>query len=305
MSMNSLFGTVASIIVLVATPLLYPAIGWRLTAALFAVPAALLMTPFARKGKERYINKDEEKVTFRALFRYVKSNKFLLIYFSGLTLMNLTSTAGTIATYFAEYCLNSPAMTSAVVACLALPILAVAVLMPKITKKIDKFHVLMFSAISNSALGVIGYLAGYRNLALFFSIVVVRGVLSGAVLLTQIMFTGDFVEYGEYKTGKRMQGIAYALQTFTFKFFNAIPAASAMLILGLAGFKEGAGAAQSQGAIDVIWFLFSLFPSISVVISIPVMLRYKLRDKDVQLMASVNSGELAREEAEKLLSRKY
>jgi hypothetical protein len=35
------------------------------------------------------------------------------------------------------------------------------------------------------------------------------------------------------------------------------------------------------------------------------MLKYTLRDKDVQLMARVNSGEMKREEAEKLFSRKY
>ena len=32
---------------------------------------------------------------------------------------------------------------------------------------------------------------------------------------------------------------------------------------------------------------------------------YKLNDKDVQIMAKCNSGEITREEAEKLLSRKY
>jgi hypothetical protein len=34
-------------------------------------------------------------------------------------------------------------------------------------------------------------------------------------------------------------------------------------------------------------------------------LGYKLNNKDVQIMTKCNSGEITREEAEKLLSRKY
>jgi probable glucitol transport protein GutA len=307
MSRNSMFALVASVLVLMVAPQLYsnPAIGWFLSAVIVAVPAALLMAPFAVAGKERFVNKDTEPVTFKALLEYVKSNRFLLLFFSALTLMNLTSTAGTVAAYFAQYCLNDPALVSVVVACLALPTFAAALFMPAITKKYDKFHVFLFSSIVSALLGIANYFVGYANLAALLSIVAVRGVFSGAVLVTQLMFTGDFVEYGEYKTGKRMQGIAYALQTFTFKFFNAIPAALAMYILGFAGFVEGADAVQNSGTISAIWFLFTLFPIVSVAISLPVMFRYKLRDKDVQVMASVNSGEMPREEAERIFAGKY
>jgi len=59
------------------------------------------------------------------------------------------------------------------------------------------------------------------------------------------MFTADIVEYGEYKTGKRLQGTAFSLQTFTFKFFNAVAGAAAMFILGAFGFVEGQNVVRS------------------------------------------------------------
>ncbi|MDR2752219.1 MAG: glycoside-pentoside-hexuronide (GPH):cation symporter [Clostridiales bacterium] len=307
MSRNTMFALVASVVVLVAAPLLYtnPSVGWFKSAVIIAIPAALLMVPFTVVGKERFVNKDTEPVTFKALLDYVKGNRFLLLFFSALTLMNLTNTAGTVAAYFAQYCLNDPALVSVVVACLALPTFAAAVLVPHITKKHDKFHVFLFSSIVSAVLGIVNFFVGYSNLPLLLAVVIIRGAFSGAVMVTQLMFTGDFVEYGEYKTGKRMQGIAYSLQTFTFKFFNAIPAALAMYILGFMGFVEGENAVQSAGTISSIWFLFALFPAISVAISLPVMFRYKLRDKDVQIMASVNSGEMPREEAERIFAGKY
>jgi probable glucitol transport protein GutA len=305
MSMNSLFGLIVSVLVLVGAPQLYIRIGWLPTALAVAAPAACLMVVFTRKGKERFVNKDTEPVTFRALMGYVKGNRYLLIFFIGLTIMNITNTAGTVAAYFAEQNLKDPALTSVVVALLALPAFFSAAFMPVLTKRFDKFHIFLLSSIVCAILGVVSFFAGYANLPLFFGLLFIRGVFYGAVLITQIMFTGDFVEYGEYKTGKRMQGIAYSLQTFTFKFFNAIPAAGAMFILGFAGFAEGAGVVQSESTIKAIWLLFSAFPAIGAAISLPVMLRYTLRDKDVQLMASVNSGEMDRAEAERLFSRRH
>jgi Na+/melibiose symporter-like transporter len=281
-------------------PQLYITIGWLPTALIVAVPATALMFLFTRKGKERFVNKDTEPITLKALFAYVKGNKYLLIFFSGFTVMNITSTAGTVAAYFAEHNLKDPGMTSANVACLALPAFLTAALMPTLTKRLDKFQIFLFCAIANLIMSPITYFIGYSNLVAFFILVPISGILSGGVLITQLMFTGDFVEYGEFKTGKRMQGIAYSLQTFTFKFFNAIPVAGAMFILGFVGLVEGTNIVQNPATVEAIWILFSVFPAVGTLISIPIMLKYTLRDKDVQLMARVNSGEMKREEAEKL-----
>jgi Na+/melibiose symporter-like transporter len=146
---------------------------------------------------------------------------------------------------------------------------------------------------------------GERSPVRGYALLFIRGVFWGTVLITQIMFAGDLVEYGEYKTGKRLQGMAYSLQTFTFKFFSALAASAAMFILGLAGFAGGAGAIQSGNTVRVIWMLFSLFPAAGIAVSLPVLLRYRLQDRDVQIMARRNSGEISREDAEKRFSHPY
>ena len=48
-----------------------------------------------------------------------------------------------------------------------------------------------------------------------------------------------------------------------------------------------------------------VIPTIGLAIAGIFYLFYKLNDKDVQIMAKCNSGEITRAEAEKLLSRKY
>ena len=61
----------------------------------------------------------------------------------------------------------------------------------------------------------------------------------------------------------------------------------------------------SQQATNGLWIVYALVPVIGMVISTFFYMAYKLNDKDVQIMAKCNSGEITRAEAEKLLSRKY
>ena len=61
----------------------------------------------------------------------------------------------------------------------------------------------------------------------------------------------------------------------------------------------------SPQATSGLWNDYALVPVIGMVISTFFYLGYKLNDKDVQIMAKCNSGEITREEAEAQLSRKY
>ncbi|MDR2888284.1 MAG: glycoside-pentoside-hexuronide (GPH):cation symporter [Lachnospiraceae bacterium] len=301
MSRNTVLSTVTIILVSIVVPAVYPVIGAFNTAIGVAVLAAILMFFMSRFAKERYINKDAEKVTLRAMLRYVKENKYLGIGFAGICILSVTSMTNTVVAYFAIYNLGDMGMITSLTLFMTLPAIAIGVIMPALTKRFDKFHLLMFGVIGHNVLNVIIYFVGYQNMTIFNILMLVRGIFFGLQLILQLQFTGDFVEYGEYKTGKRLQGTAYSIQTFVFKFMNALPAAIAMFILAAFGFVEGDGAVQPQSAIDAIWFLFILSPVVGGILSLPIFARYKLRDKNVQIMAAANSGEITREEAQKML----
>ena len=52
--------------------------------------------------------------------------------------------------------------------------------------------------------------------------------------------------------------------------------------------------------------MYSWIPVVGFAISLVLLLAfYKLRSKDVAIMAKYNAGELTREEADSLMSRKY
>jgi hypothetical protein len=66
-----------------------------------------------------------------------------------------------------------------------------------------------------------------------------------------------------------------------------------------------ARAQQTAEAMDGLWFTYNVVPIIGLVIALVIWSFYKLNDKDVQVMADCNVGKITKEEAEKLLSKKY
>ena len=120
------------------------------------------------------------------------------------------------------------------------------------------------------------------------------------------MLIADTVEYGTYRTGIRAAGITFSLQTFVAKLKNGLMGSVILLSLSAVGFVEGEGAIQPVGVADGVWALFCLFPAVGFAIALAVLLLgYKLRSKDVQIMSQYNNGEITKEEAEAQLSAKF
>jgi Na+/melibiose symporter-like transporter len=190
-----------------------------------------------------------------------------------------------------------------------------AMAMPTLLKRFDKMKMLFWCNIVNIVLGLVIYFAGYENHIFFLVMTCIRTVPLSIVGILAFMFTPDCAEYGQYKSGISAKGITFAIQTFSVKITGAISSALALFLLGLfhwvsveaESFEELAtlGIRQSEGALNGLWIVYALVPVIGMIISTFFYLGYKLNDKDVQIMAKCNAGDITREEAEKLLSRKY
>jgi Na+/melibiose symporter-like transporter len=144
---------------------------------------------------------------------------------------------------------------------------------------------------------------------------VFRGFALGGVTVLQFMFTPDCAEYGQYKSGVEAKGITFAIQTFTMKLTAAVSAALGIAIQGLFGWQSitaesfaelaALGVTQSDSALTGLWVVYSLIPAIGGGLAALLWSRYRLKVKDVQLMAKLNKGEITREECDASLSRKY
>ena len=288
-----------------------------LAVAIMAIFSAITMVPLCLNCKERNYKPEEEDENFspREMFRYLRSNKYLLTYYAGYMATDALKTSGAVLLFVAFYLFGNSLYSIVLNILNMVPGVFAAMLMPTLLKKFDKFKTLFVLNLVNIALGLVIYFAGYGNETFFLVMTCIRTVPMSVVGILAFMFTPDCAEYGQFKSGISAKGITFAIQTFSVKITGAVSSSLALFLLGLFGwisveaesFEELAamGIQQTSAALNGLWIVYALVPVIGMVISTFFYLGYKLNDRDVQIMAKCNSGEITREEAEKQLSRKY
>lgn len=285
--------------------------------AIMSVFSAATMVPLCLKCKERNYKPEEQDENFtpRQMFSYLRQNKYLLTYYAGYMATDALKTSAAVLLFVSFYLFGNSTFSIVLNILNMVPGVFAAMMMPTLLKKFDKFKTLFILNLVNIALGLVIYFAGYRNQTFFIVMTCIRCVPLSIVGILAFMFTPDCAEYGQYKSGISAKGITFAIQTFSVKITGAVSSSLALFLLGL--FKwvsveaesfeqlKAMGIQQSAGALNGLWIVYALVPVIGMIISTFFYMGYKLTDKDVQIMAKCNSGEITREEAEKLLSRKY
>ncbi len=278
--------------------------------------------PLCFIGKERYAvveTKKEEKYTLKQMWTFLKGNKYLLIMYSCQVLadlLNTSSAAGLLGTYYV-YGGTKWTIINTLIGMLPGPILGL--LLPRWLKKVDRFTIYMTATIlgfSWSVINLFMYPMGMatKELAYYGTIVcAVPGVVRSILAYS---FTLDTLEYGRYKTGIDGTGINFAIQTLSTKLPSSIGTSLGALLLGLTGIVlvqvdnieqlMTMQIVQTRDALLNMHFAGAIPGLISGGLSIFLLLFfYKLRTKDVAIMARYNAGEITREECDAQLSRKY
>ena len=322
LSLKGITGGVGSALTTVLVTLLiseFVGLGYGWVSVIVAVVAAATMFPVCFKCEERNKSIDEEQFTVRRMLKYIVSNKYLLIYYIGYVFYSGAQTYNALHLIVAYYIFNNTLASLITGTVAALPQLFMALLVPKIIRKMDKtklFKISVIAAIVFSFLLIPDFARG--NFIIFTVIFMLRSIPLGIIGVLSFTFTPDCAEYGQYTTGTEAKGITFAIQTFAVKLAAAISGSLGLALLGFFGFKTfdgvdsfealeaiNARAQQTAEAIDGLWFTYNAVPIIGLVIALAIWSLYKLNDKDVQVMADYNVGKITKEEAEGQLSRKY
>ena len=320
LSVNRVFSGVGVVIYGVVLPLLISeqvGMSASMAIAILSVFSAITMVPLCVKCKERNYKPEEEEENFtpRQMLSYLKSNKYLMIYYGGYMATDALKTFNAVMLFVSFYLFGNSLYSIVLNALNMVPGVFAAMLMPTLLKRFDKFKTLFWCNIVCIVMGLVIYFAGYDNQGLFLTLTCIRTIPMSIVGILAFMFTPDCAEYGQYKSGISAKGITFAIQTFSVKITGAVSSSLALFLLGLFHWisieaesfaeLEALGIQQSAGALSGLWIVYALVPVIGMIISTFFYLGYKLNDNDVQIMAKCNSGEITRAEAEKLLSRTY
>lgn len=319
LSVSRIFSGVGTVIAYVlGTVLVSQKVGlsYTVTSVICSVLALLFMTPICIRGKERNYNSEEHQdFGIAEMFRYLFSNKYLLIFYTAFMVRGCLSTAESLNMLVCYYLFNNEMFSLMLQAVSYLPLLIFVPFVNKILARFDKAMLFTVTTAILAAVYLVQYLVGYENVTVFIILTILKGVPSGLNALLLFMFTPDCAEYGKYKSGTDAKGITFAIQTFSAKLTGSVATSLGVFIIGwfgwqkvnAASFAELAemGATQTSRALHGLWIAYTLIPAVGYALGFVILLSYKLRDKDVQVMTECNSGIITREQAEERLSRQY
>ena len=305
---GKLWAMVGGVIATVLVPTIRSSLGWFTACVVFVVVSIVLMVPMLFHVKERHVETAivSEDPKLKDMFRYLKSNRFLIVVLVALLLLGLASVEQKMAIYLGRICFGKEIMATLVAAGVAVAVIAVSVVVPIVSRKYDKFHVLCVGLGFAIVMDVAAYFVGYGSWVTALIMIMLKCTGLGFWQVIIYMLIADTVEYGAYKSGTKAAGISFSLQTFVAKLKNALIGSVVLFSLSRIGFVEGENAIQPAGVADGLWKLFCLFPAAGFAIALVILLIfYKLRSKDVQIMAEYNNGRITVEEAEGALKERY
>ena len=297
-----LFCTIGAGLVSVAFPIILGAYEGEKKVIYFilAVIAVVLAVPTFFIGfkntKERFFEAGKETISLKENLKLLFKNKPVLLMICVGVVGALRTIYMTTALYYAQVNLNNLALASAIFMLVVPGGLIATLLTPYLSKKFGKRNVFIYSHLIGGALLVLLYFIGMKSngtstvsVIFFYIIMIIAGIPTGFSNILTYSMIGDSIDYLEDKTGKRAEGICYAMQTLISKIGMAFTAFVTLLVLGTAGYaavQAGANAgdvidpAQLEGVKSAIWAVTTLACGISMAACAIPLFFYKFNEKE-------------------------
>lgn len=259
-------------------------------ALIFGLGGAMISYRCSYAQERVQVNQQEQQGSMVESFALLFKNKMLLL----VTLANLFGALGfgaSMVTYFFKYEIPADFLGgSGIIGALGLstiyfiitglPGFIGMVCADKLKKLLGGYvNVLILIQVTNIIVRVIAFFVGFEGKNLWISMIIIGigSIPSGAASIAQTSIFCDSIDYMEWKTGKRTEGITFSMQTSFTKISSGITAGLASFALFLLGYKAVDNAEIYVGtqtaAFDTwIWFLVILTPAIaSVFYIIPLL----------------------------------
>lgn len=247
--------------------------------------------------KERVV-REVAKVSMKQSMDTLKGNKpLLLLCISSFLFLTGQLAVGTVQIYYFRDVLNSLPLYAVMSIINIVLTFGMAAILPRLVRVAGKKRIYMGGAVLMGAGGLVIFLAPASMVWLAFTGVVISQ--TGIMLVSMLVWAleADTVEYGEWKTGIRTEGITYALFSFTRKTGQAVGGALAAFALAWGGYAAGA-AQQSEQALLGIRAGAGLLPLVFSALALLVMLAYPLTDaKHKEIVLDINARRNSRLDA--------
>lgn len=222
----------------------------------------------------------------------LKNNNWLLICLIWVIMSLGLGLGMSVGTYYCKYQLGNENLYGFMSVVQTGVMLVFMLPMPFLIKKFGKRNVaLVGSALYTVAQALV--LVAPLSVPWLMFCAALKGATMSTLTATIFAMVADTIEYGQWKTGVRVEGTLYSATTFGAKIGAGVGMALASSILGAAGY-DGLAAVQGEAAMDAIARLFLVAP-ILITVFIPIVLYfYKLDTIYPQVMKDLAAREQER-----------
>lgn len=273
---------------------------WGLTLSqdfliLAIIAAVMILGLFSlagRKTKERVVQTVKEPSVLEG-FKVMFKNKPLLLIIIGNVIGALSGLAGVFQTYYYSEVLN---LNSAVL-WISLPGTIFGfltyLLIPKVKKKLDNRQIVMLNLVCRFVVGTLVFVLGLKfyntNIVAISILLMIQNFIFSffntinMVIPTEMI--GDTVDYMEWKTGERNEGVSFSVLTFVGKLTGSISTSLGTALLPVIGLTFTTNQAGENVTIKgehtdlFVWALYTCIPYLLGLLSIIPYLFYDLTGK--------------------------
>lgn len=217
--------------------------------------------------------KKEEKIPVKTAIKLLFQNKYLIIIALFSVVLSVNNFPGLNA-YYAKYILEDENIVGLMTFATMVPAFVMMAFMPALIKRFGKRNC--------SIGGFVIYLAGCavafidpNNATVVLTAMALRGLGIAPAFLSQYAFIADTVVYGEWKTGKRTEGLINSVCPFGNKLGTGLGTVIVSWSMAFAGY-DGLLAQQPESALQAIQNVFIYVPIVIGVVSIILLYFYRL-----------------------------
>lgn len=264
--------------------------GYFAAGLIFGVLGAALSLLAFFGTKERVVPPAEERPSVKENVKLLVTNKLLMLVIVSAVLGSTMVMANVSGAYVSDYLITDPGiipqnmlMTVMTVA-VGVGMLPAMALMPVLRKRFSLKQIYIGSALFGVLAHVALWLIGYSNIYVVLLCFVFMGFPLGVYNVITYALIADSVDYMEYKSGKRTDGICFACQTFISKLTAGLATFATSVVLQVFRFVQPQEALNALGELKKIpvpqsdftrtglFFMVTLLPAIGFALSIIPML---------------------------------
>ena len=257
-----------------------------LFAAIFGLGGALLSAKcYSAQERVRLVEPENQQTSIFECFKLLFQNKMLML----VTLSNLFGAlafGNNLITYFFKYKLPEISIGGFVLGPLTLttvfgalttaPAFLGMLMADKLKEKLKGYrNLLIFIQVCTLVGRILAWIIGFEGKNIIWTILILAicSFPGGAASIAQTSLFCDSVDYMEWKTGKRTEGVTFAMQTFFTKISSGITGALGTFALGALGYVAVEDVpdavylgTQSEAFETWIWPIVMLTPAIAALL---------------------------------------